>query len=136
MDASVENGTINLEVKTKFSSTFENLRMVVYVLENDLFYDQVNYTNNLYGTGNINPLTDFEHNHVLRFCATDLMGDAIPNAESSVGLTYTKQLSFQMPSNISNPANIEFVAFIVDDTNKALNVRKAYPGDLQEFEEF
>uniref|UniRef100_UPI00404B1796 Omp28-related outer membrane protein n=1 Tax=Flavobacterium sp. TaxID=239 RepID=UPI00404B1796 len=136
MNASFDNGTINLEVKTKFSNSFQNLKLVVYVLENDLFHNQVNYTSNLYGTGNISPLVNFEHNHVLRFCATNLMGDAIPNSESSVGLTYTKQLSFQMPSNISNPANIEFAAFIVDDTNKALNVRKAYPGDSQEFEEF
>lgn len=135
MDANVNGNMINLSVRTKFSNTFENLRLVVYVLENGLIYNQVNYTSNLYGTGNISPLVNFEHNHVLRHCATNLMGDAIPNAQTSVGNVYSRDFSFQMPSNISNGANIEFVAFIVDQNNRAINVRKVLPNQTQEFEE-
>jgi thiol-disulfide isomerase/thioredoxin len=136
MNASVANNTINLEVKAKFSNTFENLSLVVYILENDLFYDQVNYTSNMYGTGNISPLVNFEHNHVLRLCVTNLMGDPIPSSETSVGAVFTKQFSVQMPPNVDNSANIEFVAFIVNASNRAINVRRAYPADNQEFEEF
>jgi thiol-disulfide isomerase/thioredoxin len=135
MNANVQGNTVNLTVKTKFSNTFENLRLVVYVLENGLIYDQVNYTSNFYGTGNVNPLVNFEHNHVLRQCITNLMGDAIPSAETTVGSVFSRDFSFSMPSNISNTANIEFVAFIVDQNNRALNVRKSYPNENQDFEE-
>jgi thiol-disulfide isomerase/thioredoxin len=135
MNAVVQGNTVNLTVKAKFSNTFENLRLVVYVLENGLIYDQVNYTSNFYGTGNVNPLVNFVHNHVLRHCATNLMGDAIPSSQTAVGNVFERELTFPMPTNISNTSNIEFVAFIVDQNNRALNVRKAYTGDNQDFEE-
>lgn len=135
LNASVQSNNVNLNVKVKFSNTFENLRLVVYVLENGLIYNQVNYTSNFFGTGNINPLPNFVHNHVLRYCATNLMGDEIPSAQTAVGNVFERDLSFPMPANVSNTSNIEFVAFIVDQNNRALNVRKAYMNDNQDFEE-
>jgi thiol-disulfide isomerase/thioredoxin len=132
MDASITGNTINLETKVKFSKDFTNLKLVVYVLENGLIYDQVNYTNFYTGPGTI---SNFEHNHVLRACLTPLLGEAIANTNTTVGQTYTKSFSVPVPSNIANVSNIEFVAFMVDENNKAVNVRKASPGDNQDFEE-
>ena len=132
MNVSIVGSTLNLETKVKFSKDFSNLKLVVYVLENGLIYDQVNYTNFYTGPGTI---SNFEHDHVLKACLTPLLGEEIANTNTNVGQTYTKSFSVPVPSNIANLNNIEFVAFVVDENNKAINVRKASAGDNQDFEE-
>jgi hypothetical protein len=132
MDVSIVGSTLNLETKVKFSKDFSNLRLVVYVLENGLIYDQVNYTNFYTGPGTI---SNFLHDHVLKACLTPLLGETIANSNTTVGQTYTKSFSVPVPSTISNLNNVEFVAFIVDENNKTINVRKAGAGDNQDFEE-
>ncbi|UPQ78402.1 Omp28-related outer membrane protein [Flavobacterium azooxidireducens] len=132
MDVSIVGSTINLDTKVKFSKDFSNLKLVVYVLENGLTYDQVNYTNFYTGPGTI---SNFLHDHVLKACLTPLLGEAIANSNTAVGQTYTKSFSVPIPNTISNLNNIEFVAFIVDENNKTINVRKAGAGDNQDFEE-
>ncbi|RXR31835.1 hypothetical protein EQG68_09185 [Flavobacterium piscinae] len=132
MDVSIVGSTLNLETKVKFSKDFSNIKLVVYVLENGLIYDQVNYTNFFTGPGTI---SNFLHDHVLRNCLTPLLGESIANSNTTVGQTFTKTFSVPVPANIENVNNIEFVAFVVDENNKTINVRKASPGDNQDFEE-
>ena len=133
MTNQVSSNSITLDVKVKFSKDFENLKLVVYVLENGLVYDQVNYTTFYGGLGHI---PDFQHEHVLKSCLTPLFGESISNTDTTVGKTYTKTFSFAIPSNIANSNNIEFVAFVTGADNKAINVRKANRNENQEFEEF
>jgi hypothetical protein len=80
--------------------------------------------------------TNFEHGHVLKSCLTPIFGEPIASEETKVGNTYTKSFSISIPSNIANSNNIEFVAFVTGDDNKAINVRKANRNENQEFEEF
>jgi hypothetical protein len=56
LKSSVAEGTINLDVKVKLAQNYENVKLVVYVLENHLFYRQYNYTNYF---GAVNPVTKF-----------------------------------------------------------------------------
>jgi hypothetical protein len=133
MSNQVTTTNITLDVNIKFSQDFENLKLVVYVLENGLIYDQVNYTP-FYG--GLPYITNFEHEHVLKSCLTPLFGEPIASEETKVGNTYTKSFSISIPSNIANSNNIEFVAFVTGDDNKAINVRKANRNENQEFEEF
>ena len=123
---------INLDVDVKFSKDFEGLNLVVYILEDGLIYDQVNYTS-YYGGDDI--LVNFKHDHVLKSCLTPLFGMPIASSETSVGKTYTKSYSLAIPSNIANKNNIEFVAFITGADNKTINTRKASPNVQQTFEE-
>lgn len=132
MNAQINNGNINLEVKTKFSKDFSNLKLIVYVLENGLIHDQVNYTNFYTGPGYI---LNFQHDHTLRTCLTPLLGEPIANNLTTVGQIHAKTFSVPLPSNIENSNNIEFVAFMVDENNKVINVRKSTPGQNQDFEE-
>lgn len=132
INSTVSNGTISMEVSTKFANDFSNLRLVVYVLENGLIYDQHNYTT-YYGGASI--IEDFEHNHTLRATLTHILGDAIGNTETVTGNTYTRTFNVAVPANVANASNLEFVAFIVDQNGNALNVRQALPGDTQDFEE-
>lgn len=128
----VENGNITLDVNIKFGKDFSNLKMVVYVLENGLIYDQTNYYPNLYGGAHT--IEDFEHNHVLRQCVTPLLGEPI-TGDTTIANVYNKTFNIPVPANVTNAANLEFVVFVTDVNNNAVNVRKAVPGEIQEFEQ-
>lgn len=132
MTTSVSGTTANVDVRIKFSNNFTNLKLVVYVLENGLVYSQYNYTS-YYGA--VNPIPNYVHNHVLRHCATNLLGDAIADTETTSGNIYNKSFTINLPTTIENVANIEFVAFVVDDNGNTINVRKASHTATQTFEE-
>lgn len=131
MSSTVENGMINLDVNMKFVQNYTGLKLVVYVLENHLIHSQANYTTYF---GNINPVPTYEHNHVLRHNITDLLGDPIAEA-TTVGQTITKSYSIPVPSSVSNPDNISFVAVLVNADNLALNARAADKNEVQNFEQ-
>lgn len=131
MKSTVSGGNINLEVKTKFGTNFSSAKLVVYVLENNLIYNQVNYTQ-YFGGGSVIP--NFVHDHVLRASLTNLLGDAFTAEERVYENEVTKTFNIPVPSNVVNASNIEFVAFVVGFDNKAINVRQSNPGEDQTFE--
>jgi hypothetical protein len=134
MHSTITNGTISLDVNVKFAQNYSNLRLVVYLLENHLIYNQRNYTN-FYGSSNVPDYVGFEHNHVLRTTLTSILGDAI-TGETLFGKTIKKTFSVAVPAVIANPENISFVAFVIDENNTALNCRETDLGNLpQTFEE-
>lgn len=131
MTANVSGGNVNLTVKTKFGKTMTGAKLIVYVLENGLIYNQTNYTSYYGGSSTI---VGFEHNHVLRATYTNILGDEIPATQSVFDNIYTKTYSVAVPANVTNASNIEFVAFVVGTDKRAINVRKAVSGDNQTFE--
>ena len=130
LSPTLNGNTLDIEVNVKFGFNFTNTKLVVYVLESGLIYPQTNYTS-YYGGGSTLP--NFVHNHVLRSVLTNINGDAITGSTNS-GDTYTKNFSVQLPSNISNSSNVSIVAFVVDASGKALNVRMAHFNDAQTYE--
>jgi thiol-disulfide isomerase/thioredoxin len=131
MNSSIENGNINLDVNVKFALNYTNLKLVVYLLEDELVHFQRNYTTYY---DNVNPITNYVHNHVLRASMTDILGETI-SGNTSAGSSFSKNFSIPIPSNVANPTNISFVAFLVGDDNVALNARAAEANESQEFEE-
>lgn len=131
MTSTVSGGNINLEVKTKFGTDMNNVKLVVYILENGLIYNQVNYTS-YFGGGSV--IQNFVHDHVLRASLTNLLGNAFTASESVYENEVTRTYNIAVPSNVANVANMEFVAFVVGADNKALNVRQSNPGEDQAFE--
>jgi hypothetical protein len=103
--------------------------LVVYLLEDKLIYSQRNYTN-YYNA--VNPINDYEHNHVLRSSLTNILGDDVVGTTN--GSTVTKSFSLPVPANISNASNISFVAFLIGSDNKALNARASKANENQTFE--
>jgi hypothetical protein len=131
LSSTVSGGTINLDVNIKFDANLTGLKLVVYVLEDNLNYNQTNSTSYF---GAANPIVNMEHDHVLRACLTDLVnGD--PLTGTNDGVVVTKNFSIAVPSNVSNAANINFVAFVLDATGNALNVRGAAANINQAFQE-
>lgn len=132
MTSAIADGTITMDVNVMFGKDFSNnLTLVVYVLEDGLIYDQHNYTSYYNGE---DLLVGYEHNHVLRACLTAMKGDAISADQTKIGTTYTKSFSVAVPANVSNAAKIEFVAFVLDETGRVVNVRKAAISETQEIE--
>lgn len=131
LNSTVSGGNINLDVNIKFDANLTGLKLVVYVLEDNLFQNQTNYTSYF---GGASTLTNFEHDHVLRACLTNLVnGDDLTGTTD--GAIITKNFSLAIPSNISNSAHMSFVAFVIDSSGKAINVRSAVPNVNQTFEE-
>ena len=134
MNSTLSGSNMSIEVNVKFGEDYSasDLKLVVYVLEDGLIYNQTNYTS-YYGGGSV--IVDFQHDHVLRSCLTDLLGDDIPSAETTDENVYTRTFDVPVPSNVSNSSNINVVAFVVGSDNTALNARAANFGDDQAFEE-
>ncbi|CCG52287.1 Probable lipoprotein precursor [Flavobacterium indicum GPTSA100-9 = DSM 17447] len=131
LNSTVSGGNINLDVNIKFDANLTGLKLVVYVLEDNLIQNQTNYTSYF---GGASTLTNFEHDHVLRACLTNLVdGDDLTGTTD--GATVTKNFNLAIPSNITNSANMSFVAFVIDSSGKAINVRSAAPNVNQTFEE-
>lgn len=130
LNSSVSGGNINLDVNIKFVANFSDLKLVVYVLEDGLIYNQVNATSYF---GGQNPIVNFEHNHVLRACLTNLViGDALSG--TNAGSIVTRNFTIPIPANVANVANIRFVAFVLDASGRAINVRGVAPNSNQTFQ--
>lgn len=131
MKPSINNGNLNLDVKVKFASDMSGLKLVVYLLENDLIYNQSNYTSYY---GGASTLVGFEHDNVLRASLTNILGDSMTGT-TTAGTVWTKNFSLAIPTNISNSSKLSFVAFVMDYNGKVVNVRKANLNDDQSFQE-
>jgi thiol-disulfide isomerase/thioredoxin len=131
MNSTIQDGMVNLDVNIKFALNYSNLKLVVYLLEDDLVYMQRNYTTYY---DNVNPIPAYTHNHVLRAAMTNILGDAITE-NTTAGSSITKSFSIPVPANVANAANINFVAFLVGEDNVAINSRAAEANEAQEFEE-
>lgn len=132
LNSIVANGTVDLDVKVKFAQNYSNLRVVVYLLESHLIYEQRNYTD-FYGAENTPTYPNFEHNHVLRASLTNILGSAL--SDTTFGKTSTTSFSLPVPSDVANSEHISFVAFVVDENNTVINVREAEANTNQTFEE-
>ena len=129
--SSVVNNNITVDVKMKFALNYANLKLVVYMLEDGLIYFQKNYTSYYNG---VNPIPGYVHNHVLRNTLTNILGDAV-EGDTEAGNSFTKSFSVPVPTNIENINNVNFVAFLVDENNNALNVRASHINENHSFEE-
>lgn len=102
-------------------------KLVVYLLEDGILYDQTNYFNSdstspFYQMGD--PMVDFEHNHTLRKSLTSVLGDPIPvtGALEEYRVTFNTSL----PTSTTPPLgyvreNLAFVVMYVNEDNLAYN---------------
>jgi hypothetical protein len=129
LSSSAKGNDISLSVKIKSVGNFSGLKLVVYVLEDNLIYDQQNYTS--YYNGD-HVIKNFVYNDVLRSVLTNsILGDAISDVKA--GSEITKTFSYSLPSDYQKD-KIHFVAFILDSTKKALNARNADLNEMQSYE--
>ena len=74
------------------------------------------------------PIEEFVHDHVLLRSLTDVFGDAISSTELTTSKNFTKTFQLDAASVGATEANIgdfEFVAFVVNENDEVINVKKA-----------
>lgn len=134
MTPTMNGSSLSVDVSVRFGGEFtgSSAKLVVYLLEDDLVYNQSNYTSYY---GGANPIVGFVHNDVLIDGFTNALGDTIPGGEVTAGNTYTTTLTMNLPSSVANSNNIKVAAIVVNTDNSAINSREAHFGDTQTFEE-
>lgn len=127
INATLVSNALSVSVKMGFAETL-NTKLVVYLVEDNLFHTQANYSSNLYG--GLSSIPNFKYDGVLRSVVSSISGDAIV-----AGTEVQKMYSLNLPSNINNTNNIKIVAFLTDSNNgTVLNVREVKIGQSQELE--
>ncbi|NOS93985.1 MAG: Omp28-related outer membrane protein [Cyclobacteriaceae bacterium] len=130
MSSSLAGSIASITVKAKFASTLSNLKLVVVVLEDNLIYDQTNYTD-LYGGAS--KIKNFVNDNVLRALLTkSILGDPITEA-TPAGFELTKKFTYTIPSTYQKD-KLHFVAFIVNSAKEVINVRSGNLGETQQYE--
>lgn len=129
---SSDGSSANVAVKVKFGQNFSNLKLVVYALEDKLSGNQRDYTNYYGGNGN-QTIPNFAYDNVFRASlTTSVLGDNI-TGNTNLNDEYTQSYTYTVPAGV-NAANVHFVAFVVDSSKKALNVRNASNTEVQDYE--
>ncbi len=131
LSSQLDDNQISLDVEALFANDFENLKLVVYLLENGLVYPQVNYTSYYNGE---NPIEDYVHDYTLRQTLTHILGDEIESSVTQRGQEFSRIFNFDIPENIENINNVDIVAFLTDEEGHVLNVRKSTLQENQEYQ--
>jgi len=133
MESVLNGATMELNVKVKFGKSFtKNVKLAILVLEDGVVEDQGNYTT-YYGGGSV--LSNFVHDHVLRYALTDVLGDDIPASETVKNNEYSKSFNVSVPVAIDDTSKMSFVAIVTDGVSKrAINARVVHVNSTNDFE--
>lgn len=124
-------------VKVHSDQFSNNIKIVVYVVEDKLIADQANYSNNdknAYAYKKGDPIPNMEHNNVLRTILTEMFGDAIPTDEvTDNSYTVTYSLTGKK-GKIKEIKNTKIIAFVVDSKGNSLNAQIAKANEDKDFD--
>ena len=130
LETTTTGSTGTVKVNIKFGRDFSALKLVVYAVENDLIYNQTNYTSYY---GGVSTISNFDHDHVLRaVLTTSILGENITGS-TNYNNEFTKTFTYAIPANV-NTANVKYIAVVVDSSNRAVNSREAGTNETQTFE--
>lgn len=116
------SGTVNVSLKFSFDYT-EQLKYVVYILEDGLVFRQANATTH-YGnnSGTARWENNFVHNSVVRSAGANILGTNIPLDKSKNNQEFTSgNLNFTYTSSNANKLKVAVV--VLDASGKALNAQ-------------
>lgn len=134
IDSKLRGDNLKIEVDVLFENgTQDGDKIVVYLIENGILHDQINYYNDdpespYFEAGN--PILDFEHNNVLRKSLSNVLGDAIPSLEAFEKHSFNYEIN--LDSEYNNDA-LEVVVMLVNSENTAQNARTAKIGTTANF---
>lgn len=151
VDAAQGNTNVGLDVNSTLSGTVMDItiktgfddgtlangdaKLVVFVLENEIVDAQKNYTSYYQGgqwTYNGQYVSNFIHNGVLRYSATDVMGDATTSTQGEHQYTFNVDLANH---NVADAQKTTVVAMLVDSAGTTvLNAQWAAAGTHQPFD--
>lgn len=105
---------LSLTVNGSFISdmTFDSPRITVYIMQDHIMGTQSGASG------------QYEHNHVIRACVTDVWGDATAITSTTAGSTFSKTFTYTMPTNFK-ANNCWAAAFVNNYTSNVNNCRIA-----------
>ena len=134
IESSLTGSVLDFKVYQGFLENMTDVKLVVYVLEDGILANQINYTSYYGGVGSsgVSTIVDFEHNGVLRYAATDVMGDPTTSTAGVHEKSYSVDLSSY---DVLVPENTGVLAMLVDDSGRVLyNAQYVIAGQNQDFD--
>tara|TARA_B110000003_G_scaffold269426_1_gene300426 strand:+ start:9096 stop:10382 length:1287 start_codon:yes stop_codon:yes gene_type:complete len=129
IESSLNGSNLDMTIYQGFLQNMTNVKLLVFILENGIITNQSNYTGYYGGSST---LTDFEHNGVLRYVATDIMGDL---TTSTLGI-HERSFSVNLSSyGVLDLSKIGILAMLVNDSARVLyNAQYASPNETKDFD--
>ena len=129
IESSLNGSTLDITIHQGFLQNMTNVKLLVFILEDGIIANQANYTSYYGGS---NTIINFEHNGVLRYVATDIMGDT---TTSTLGI-HEQSFSVNLSSHgVQDPAKTGILAMLVDDSARVLfNAQYVISGQNQDFD--
>ena len=129
IETSLTGSNLDITISQGFLQNMTNVKLLVFVLEDGIIADQSNYTSYYGGASTIN---NFEHNGVLRYVATDIMGDTTTSTIGVHEQSFSVNLSSQ---GVQDPTKTGVLAMLVDDSARVLyNAQYVISGQTQDFD--
>jgi thiol-disulfide isomerase/thioredoxin len=126
---------IDLEVNLRIVSNVElvNHKLVIYLVESNLIYDQSNYFNYVedsyfYNLGN--PIENYSHQDVLLKSITNISGNALDLIQPLTDYKFNFNVEIS-PDFVQE--NLAIVAMVVDSNNNAINSQFSEVNSFQDF---
>ena len=126
---------IDLEVNLRIVSNVElvNHKLVIYLVESNLIYDQSNYFNYVedsyfYNLGN--PIENYSHQDVLRKSITNISGNVLDIIQPLNDYKFNFNVQINPDFVVENLA---IVAIVVDSNNNAINSQLGAVNSFQDF---
>lgn len=127
-----------VKVKVRYDKVSTANKLVVYMVEDKLYANQVNYSNGNAGSPAYqkgDPIPNLEHNNVLRETLTATLGNVIPdNAISNNLYTADYVITSDERGKFSDISNSKIIAFVINKDGKALNAQVAKANENKGFD--
>lgn len=129
IESTLNGSNLEMTITTGFLENVTEGRLVVFVLEDGILSNQVNYTSYY---GGASTLVNFEHNGVLRYSVTDVLGDP---TTSILGI-HVEDFSVDLSSyGVQDVSKTGILAMLADDSGRVLlNAQYAHVDQTQDFD--
>lgn len=142
IETTLTGNTLSAKVTTGFSADYSgsSIKLAIMVVEDGLLSTQHNYYYHSQYVPPTSPLWqssdlyNWRNDGVLRLYATDIKGDDVPSASTTINnVSYNKTVSFNLTGY--NTANCRVIAMIINATaTEVLNVQDVKAGESQLFD--
>ena len=133
INSTLENVELGVDLRIVSNVELVNHKLVIYLVESNLIYDQANYFNYVedsyfYNLGN--PIENYSHQDVLRKSITNISGNILELIQPLTDYKFNFNVELNPDFVVENLA---IVAIVVDSNNNALNSQY---GEVNSFQDF
>jgi thiol-disulfide isomerase/thioredoxin len=133
INSTLENVELGVDLRIVSNVELVNHKLVIYLVESNLIYDQANYFNYVedsyfYNLGN--PIENYSHQDVLRKSITNISGNILELIQPLTDYKFNFNVELNPDFVVENLA---IVAIVVDSNNNAINSQY---GEVNSFQDF